>query len=320
MPEFSGVNSGGDVVALTQSVLEVYSADILHEAMGIMRFEDFAVQKTDLTKQPGETITMTRYNNLERGGPIKEEDDMDEKSMQTSQRAITVTEYGNATGVTEKLLQTSFHDQMLEASILLGRDYAVVRDLMLRDTLAKAAQINYANDKTDMASLDASNDFFDVELIRQGVEVLQTKNAPKFNGDYYVCFVHPHQAASLKRDPDWISAQNYNQTRRLFTGEIGRWEDTIFIATTHCRNGASGTKDPGYESTFVNAATGGGAAGHVYESFLFADQTYGVADALPVEMRDDGVKNYGRKHGLAWYSIMGSGLLEDDFAIRLLTC
>jgi N4-gp56 family major capsid protein len=231
--------------------------------------------------------------------------------------AITVTEYGNAIGVTEKLLIMSFDDTLAEGAKLLGRDYAVVNDLMCRDALSAATQVLYAGDKFSAAAMDGAVDFFDVEVIRKGVEILQTKNAPKFNGDYYICFIHPHQASSLKRDPDWISANNYANTRALFNGEIGRWEDVIFIATTNCRNGAAATSDPGYEATMVNQATGGASPANVYEGILFADSAYGKATGLPVEMRDSGVQDYGRKHGLAWYSIMGAAILEDDFIVRI---
>lgn len=314
---YTGVNTAGDVQALPQAILDVYSADILFEAQGIMRFEEFAVKKTELEKTPGQTITMTRYNNIERGGQLKEDETLTERQMSASQQAITVTEYGNAIGVTEKLLVASFDDTLAEGAKLLGRDYAVVNDLMCRDTLSSASQIVYAGDKTSTAALDGDTDFFDVEVIRKGVEILQTKNAPKFNQDFYICFVHPHQTSYLKRDPDWVSANNYANTRALFNGEVGRWEDVIFIGTTHCRNGAADANDPGYEATFVDAATGGATNANVYEAILFADSAYGRATALPVEMRDSGVQDYGRKHGLAWYSIMGSGILEDDFIVRI---
>ena len=157
------------------------------------------------------------------------------------------------------------------------------------------------------------------EVIRQGVEILQTKNAPKFMGDFYICFVHPHQSSYLKRDPDWVAAQNYAQTRALFNGELGRWEDVVFVGTTHCQNGAAAAADPGYLAALVNAATGGAANANVYESLMFADSAVGKATALPVEMRDDGVKDYGRNHGLAWYTIMGSAIVEDDFIVRIET-
>jgi len=319
MAAYSGVATAGDFVALSQAILDVYSTDILHEALAIMRFEEFGVKKTELGKSPGQTITMTRYNNITRGGQLDEQTEMDEKNMSAAQHSVTVTEYGNAIGVSEKLLQMSFDDQMAEAAILLGRDYAIVNDLMCRDVVAGATQVLYAGAQTARADLIGGTDYFDVELLRLGVEILQTKNAPKFNGDFYVCFVHPHQAAYLKRDPDWVSANNYANTRALFTGELGRWEDVIFISTTHCRNGAAAATDAGYLAALVNAATGGATNADVYEALLFADSAWGKATGLPVEMRDNGVRDYGRKHGLAWYGIQGAGILEDDFIVRLET-
>jgi N4-gp56 family major capsid protein len=314
---FSGVNTAGQIVALPQAILEVHSMEILHTAQGVMRFEEFAVKKTELGRTPGQTITMTRYNNIERGGELDEETEMSEKSMSASQHSVTVTEYGNAIGVTEKLLQMSYDDQLAEASVLLGRDYAVVNDLMCRDAIGAASQVVYAGNHTARAQLVGGVDFFDVEMIRQGVEILQNKNAPKFNGEFYVCFVAPHQASYLRRDADWIAANNYANTRALFNGELGMWEDVVFIGTTHCRNGAVGSSDPGYYADLVGAAQGGATNANVFEGLLIADSAFGKATALPVEMRDSGVRDYGRKHGLAWYSIMGAGLLEDDFAVRL---
>jgi len=317
MASFSGVATAGDFVSLPQAILDVYSADILHEALAVMRFEEFAVKKTELGKVPGQTITMTRYNNITRGGQLDEHTELSEKAMSASQQAITVTEWGNAIGVSEKLLQMSIDDNLAEAAVLLGRDYGVVNDLMCRDTLAGASQVLYAGAKNTRAAMVGGTDYFDVELIRLAVEILQTKNAPKFNGDFYVCFIHSHQATHLKRDPDWVSANNYANTRALFTGELGRWEDVVFIGTTHCRNGSVAATDPGYFAAMVNGATGGASNANVYEALLFGDSAFGKATGLPVELRDDGVRDYGRKHGIAWYAIQGAGILEDDFIVRI---
>jgi len=319
MTNYSGVHTAGSVVSIPQSIRDVYSLYIMHEAQAVMRFEDFAVQKTELLAQPGQNIFFTRYNNLNLGGQLQEHVAIVTQNMTAAQQSVTVTEWGNGIGVTEKMLQMSFDDLMAEASVLLGRDYAVVNDLMLRNTIVNAAQIVYAGNKASRAALDGGNDYFDVEVIRQAVEILQTKNAPKFNGEFYVCFLHPHQAAYLKRNPDWVAANNYHQTRRLFNGELGMWEDVVFIATTHMRNGAAASTDPGYEATMVNAATGGAVAANVYESFIFSDMAYAKAIGLPVELRDDGVNDFGRLHKLAWYSIMGAGILEDDFIVKIET-
>lgn len=310
---YAGVATAGDNVALPEALLSVYSLDIQHTAMGVMRFAEFAVQKTELGVLPGQTITFTRYANITRGGALSESADMDLQSLDASTSSITVTEYGNAIGVTEKLLQLSYDDVLKEAAVLLGRDYAVTTDLMLRDSLTGLGSVIYSGSASSIGTLAAA-EYFDVEMIRDGVEVLQTNNTPKFNGDFYVSFIHPHQAAYLKRDPDWVSANNYANTRALFNGELGRWEDTVFIATTHARNGAAAAADAGYHVSM----DGTGADGqHVYEGMLFGDACLAWAEALPCEMRESGVMDFGRRHGIAWYSIMGSGLLFNNYGVLL---
>lgn len=58
---------------------------------------------------------------------------------------------------------------------------------------------------------------------------------------------------------------------------------------------------------------------NVYQALLFGDNYYGLATALPVEMRDDGVQDFGRKRALAWYSIFGTGLLNEERGVIIET-
>lgn len=313
---YSGVATAGDVTALTQAMLDVYSLDILHEAQGIMRYEEFAVMKTELSASPGQTVKFTIYNNLSRGGQLQEHVPMETKSLSASQADVTVHEFGNAIGLTEKLLQLSWDDMLREAAVQLGRDYALTRDLYLRDRLVAGGNVLFTNPSASGVGDVGAGDVFDVETIRNAVEELATANAPKFYGDYYVCFIHPHQAAHLKRDPDWVAAQNYAQTRALFNGEIGRWEDVVFIQTTHQGNGAAGTSDPGYDATLDG--TGDGAI-NLYRATIFSDEAYGLADALPVEMRDGGTVDFGRLHGIAWYAIFGAKILQSQFVQHIIS-
>ena len=315
---YSGVATAGEVVALPQAIRTIFSNDILYEAVGIMKFWDFAVKKTELGKDAGHTVTFTKYANITRGGSLTESSDLESKNLSASQISITITEYGNAVGVREKLMQTSWHDMLTQASTQLGRDYAIVLDLLLRDTvLGATTNVLYAGGRASRAAMQGLVDYFDVELVRDAVELLQTANTPKFNGDFYVGLIHPHQAAYLSRDPDWIAANNYANSRRLFNGELGRWNDVVFISTTHMNNGAVGATDPAYEAALVSAATGGVAAAHVYRATIMGDNGYGFAEGLPVELRDNGVQDFGRKHALAWYSIMGAGLIDENFIVNV---
>lgn len=309
----TAIQSGGDLFPL----LDVYSLEVLHKARGVMMYEQFAMRKTELSAGPGQTIKFVTYNDVSRGGQLTESTALSTYAMSQSVKSISVTEWGNAIAVSEKLLQLSFDDLMTEAAILLGRDYAVVRDLSLRDVLVSGiSQVIFAGSSNAAFGDVASTDILTISEIRKAVEVLQTANVPKFNNDYYVCFIHPHQAFSLRRDSDWISANNYAQTRNVFNGELGRWEDVIFVSTTHQGNGACASTDPGYELALDGTGTG---SADLYRATLFGDQCFAVADALPVELRDNGVEDFGRKHSLAWYAIWGVGVLQADYGVHIIS-
>lgn len=335
----NGISNLNGLTALPEALLEVYSLDILHNAQGIMRFEEFAVRKQELLAAPGEVIKFTTYDDITRGGQLTENVSLTSKAMTAEPKSITVTEWGNAIKVSEKLLRLSWDDVMSEAATLLGRDYAVTRDLALRDALfngvssaitagdisadhAITSTLDLAAADGGTANIDAS-ETFNTEHVRKAVEILQTNDAPKFFGDYYVCFLHPHQAAYLRRDQDWVSAHQYIGTRNIFSGEIGRWEDVIFIVTTHAPNGAAAVGAPGYKADLVapvgNPANGLAVGVAGYEACIFGDQCLYVADSLPVELRDNGVEDFGRTHGLAWYSIFGVDCLKPEYGVTIKT-
>ena len=315
---YSGVadNGGAGGVALPEAILDVFSLEILHNAQGVMKYEDFAVRKTELSKVQGETVKFTRYNDITRGGKLVEGDPIVTQNMSASQISITVDEFGNGTEVSEKLLLLSWDEPLTEAAVLLGRDYAVVRDLDLRDVVVASGSTIFTTPTAAALGDVLPADTFDVESIRVATEDLQTANAPKFLNDFYVCIIHPHQASHLKRDPDWVSAHQYAGSRNIFNGEIGRLDDVIFISTTHQGNGAAPTTDPGYDAT-LDAS--GAASQDLYRATMMADQAYGLADALPVEMRDGGVFDFGRQHKLAWYAIWGAGILHSNYIVHIIS-
>ena len=239
-----------------------------------------------------------------------------------SLQSITVFENGNAIGFSEYLLQTSFYDQLSAASLLLGRDMALVLDGQLRDTTLLATNVKYAKSRTARTAL-VPDDSFDTTLVKDMVEQLATRNAPMWAGDHYICFVHPHQARTMRDDNDWINASLYAGATQIYTGEIGRYEDVRFISTTVMPNGSNSTTDPdtgdyvdpGFSyplskgSVTVNGTTTTNLA-TVYQAVMFGEYSFGHATALPVELRDNGVEDFGREHGLAWYAIYGQNVLE----------
>ena len=219
------------------------------------------------------------------------------------------------------LIQSSFDDVMATTTTLLGRDYALTMDCELRDVALSGTNIVYGGGKTSREELTAS-DKLTVSTIKDAIEILATNNAPKYGGAYWICFVHPHQSRDLRDDSAWINASNYGAPEQLFTGEIGRIDDTRFIETTLMCNGKAKNADPSFRADLVKGYKeneGTPLATNVYQAVIFGDQYYGIAWSLPVELRDNGVEDFGRKRSLAWYAIWGTGLLHNDYGVVIET-
>lgn len=286
--------------------------------MPILRFEQFAVKKTELGVQPGLTVNFARYNNLPAASQLVEGVRMETNALAASMFSITVAEHGMAIAVSELLLHASFDDVMATASRLLGRNMALYLDGQARDTLLQASSVLYGYNKYQLteaqrspmspydrgsaaanrAALTGTYDFT-AALTKDITETLGTKNVPRI-GSSYVTFVHPHQSRRLRDDPEWIEVTKYASPGSFALGEIGMINDNVFIETTQVPqidNGNSSSPAP------------------VYQAISCGDNAFGHAISLPVELRDGGVLDFGREHALAWYSIWGLGLITDQAVV-----
>lgn len=311
-----GATNGGTL--FSNGTRLVYSREIEFKALPIMRFSQFATQKTELGVEPGLTISMLTYDNLKLGGALQEMQNMSTQALSGSLKQITVQEHGNAVSNSELLIQSSFDDIMATTTTLLGRDYALVMDCELRDVALSGTNIVYAGGKTSRDKL-TETDKLKVSTIKDAIEVLATNNAPKYQNMYWICFVHPHQSRDLRDDTAWINASNYGAPEQLFTGEIGRIDDTRFIETTLMCNGKAGENDPAFKNELKKGQGDTTNVADVFQAVIFGDQYYGIAWSLPVELRDNGVEDFGRKRSLAWYAIWGTGLLHNDYGVVIET-
>lgn len=311
--------TSGDNIKLDNAILEVFSDEIIFQAQPVLRFEQIAHKRTDLTVLHGQTVKFLKYNALTGSAALAETTPMETSTISTATLSITVGEQGKALGFSQALINASVTDVLTDASKLLANHYAVVRDSMIRDALLTGANVLYAKGRTSRAGLVAA-DTFDVDLVRDAVEFLATNKAPKFS-DGYVTMIHPHQGKAIRKDNAWIGAQQYVDPTAIFNGEIGKIEDMRFIETTNVTYVKKSTQDIWADNrdTGVNTAIAANTATDVYQAIAVGEFAVGIADALPVEMRDDGVIDFGRTHRIAWYGIFGAGLLETGHSVILET-
>jgi len=332
--------AGGD--ALAPAIQTIWSKEILFQAMPVLRFEQFAVKKTELGVQPGLTINFMRYNNLavdQTGSELTEGVRMEPVSLSASQIQITVKEHGKAVAVTEFLLNASFDDVMASASRLLGRHMAQSMDIEARNTLyqnavpfggGSAVAPNVVFGRTasatrtsvspyDTGTVGDADDpgYLAPATVKDAVEVLANDNIPRL-GDTYVCFVHPSQSRALRDWPEFMEVTKYAAPGNFMLGEIGRLYDVVFIETTQVEKGLDTSTLSGTQPVDV-AAGGGDVDAESYLAIMIGDNAFGHAISLPVELRDGGVIDFGREHGLAWYSIWGFGMITHESRVLLNT-
>ena len=334
---------------LSPAIQQIWSKEILFQAMPVLRFEQFAVKKTELGVMPGLTVKFMRYNNLgvneATGATLSEGIRMEPSALTASQISITVAEQGQAVAVTELLLNASFDDVMASASRLLGRHMAQSMDIQARNTLY-ATGTNFAGTaglppdvvfgrltngsvrgsiapyEYSAAGNSANPGYLSPATIKDAVERLSAQNIPRL-GDTYVCFVHPSQSRSLRDWPEFIEVTKYAAPGNFMLGEIGRLYDVVFIETTQVKQGL-GTNITGASTAGlidIDTAASGvqNPSSSSYSAIMIGDNCFGHAISLPVELRDGGVIDFGREHGLAWYAIWGFGVITHESRVIINT-
>ena len=331
--------------ALTPAIQTIWSKEILFQAMPVLRFEQFAVKKTELGVMPGLTVNFMRYTNLtvdqSTGATLTEGTRMEPTALSASQIQITVSERGQAISVTELLLNASFDDVMASSSRLLGRHMAQSMDIEARNTLYKAGipfgggstvapsltfgRTKASGARTTVSPYDggtigtvAAPGYLSPTTIKDAVEVLAGENIPRL-GDTYVCFVHPSQSRSLRDWPEFIEVTKYAAPGNFMLGEIGRLYDVVFIETTQVTQGLGATTLPHAAWDSDSGTSGVQPLATAYNAIMIGDNSFGQAIALPVELRDGGVIDFGREHGLAWYAIWGFGVITSESRVIINT-
>ena len=242
---YSGSNS-----SLNQAIQTIWSKEILFQAMPILRFEQFAVKKTELGVAPGLRVNFLRYKNFGIDPtPLTEGVRMTTNALTAEQIAITVAEHGYAVAVSELLLNASFDDVMASASRLLGRHMAQYLDVQARNTLSAATSAVFGYDRsavqgvndwynegtvaTQMSDLDG-NYKLSTGAVKDAALTLAGKNIPRL-GETYVQFVHPKQSRDIRSNPEFIEVTKYAAPGNFMLGEIGRLYDVVFIETTQVK-------------------------------------------------------------------------------------
>lgn len=212
------------------------------------------IVKSELITQPGGVINISQLGHLTGSGVTGETRLRGtEEKLSLSEVVVTPDWFRHAVSETAKANKQIMHSFREKASMALAYWMASKMDTstwtaarLTTNQGFEAAAISavYANNATSVDTLDAA-DTFGVAEIRKAAAVLENNNIPKVavpgmpaGEGYYLLFINPWQAYSLKTDSEWIqnhqSAGERGATNPLFTGALGEIDGVIVHSTTQC--------------------------------------------------------------------------------------
>ena len=122
----------------------------------------------------------------------------------------------------------------------VGSQFGAVRDgsgiasyTVVREELAKCANVIYAGGKTSRAALTPADKLTSREL-RRAVKMLKKNHAQTFGG-YYIAIVGPDTMYDLQEDDAFIKVSQYQDKENIYTGEIGRLFGVRLVETTEAK-------------------------------------------------------------------------------------
>lgn len=316
---------------LDLAIPEIWAARVFHQAFGAMYWTRFTgpegssmpiIQKEEVLNTAGDKINIQRVANLT-GSGVSGESVLEgsEETLTLAEIELTPEWYRNGVAVTkpgEKKITFNFRTQ---ASFVLSRWMTKKMDTSawteLRRTTAAGFGSStittvYGGDATSLDSIDSADTFGVTELLKAVAELeandvdrVVPPTAPDAPG-YYLCFIHPYQAYSLRSDSEWQEAQRDANIRGkdnpLFSGALGEYGGAIVYSTTQCTRVQNSASPAVYTARAVMVGREAMARG-VKENLEWEEQ----------------VTDYKWRKGIAISAAWDDEVLNEEAIIHILT-
>lgn len=233
MTTSSGLSAGMQTY-YNRELLRTFEPNLVH-----LQFGD----EHRMPPHSGLVMNMRKLIPLETNTKALSEGDPGE-SVMLAETEVTVQlqQYGEYARCTDKLDLTHLDMDIMRRTKLFGDAGARSIDAVVREELAKCANVIYANGKTSRVSLTAADKLTSKEL-RKAVKALKKNHAQTFGG-YYVAIIGPDTMYDLQEDDAFVKVSQYQDKENIYTGEVGRLFGVRLVETTEAKvfegAGASG--------------------------------------------------------------------------------
>lgn len=298
-------------------------SDELRQAVQPMvKFRQFADVKdaTMQGKKKGDTFTWDVVSNIAtQGGALTETNTMPESNFTIGQGTLTITEYGNSipySGKLEDLGKFSVKDTVMK---VLKNDATKVLDCaahqqfnrtLLRVVGTSSTTINLTTNGT---ATGTNSQAFNTTHHKKIIDTMKERNIPAYVADDYYALAWPTTYRQIKDQLETLHQYTESGLTMIMNGEIGRYENCRFVEQTNIPKG--GAADSTTYNPFTNTADAwnGGYSDWI---FFFGEDTVAEGIAVPEEIRAKIPSDYGRSKGVAWYALLGYGLVHASDATQ----
>lgn len=230
----SSALSAGMQTYYNRELLRTFEPNLVH-----LQFGD----EHRMPPHSGLVMNMRKLIPLETNTKALSEGDPGE-SVMLAETEVTVQlqQYGEYARCTDKLDLTHLDMDIMRRTKLFGDAGARSIDAVVREELAKCANVIYAGGKASRAELTAADKLTSREL-RKAVKTLKKNHAQTFGG-YFVAIIGPDTMYDLQEDEAFVKVSQYQDKENIYTGEVGRLFGVRLVETTEAKifegAGASG--------------------------------------------------------------------------------
>ena len=230
----SSALSAGMQTYYNRELLRTFEPNLVH-----LQFGD----EHRMPPHSGLVMNMRKLIPLETNTKALSEGDPGE-SVMLAETEVTVQlqQYGEYARCTDKLDLTHLDMDIMRRTKLFGDAGARSIDAVVREELAKCANVIYAGGKASRAELTAADKLTSREL-RKAVKTLKKNHAQTFGG-YFVAIIGLDTMYDLQEDEAFVKVSQYQDKENIYTGEVGRLFGVRLVETTEAKifegAGASG--------------------------------------------------------------------------------
>ena len=254
------------------------------------------------------------------GSTLDEQQPMPESNFTIQQRSLIITEAGNSVPFTGKLTDLAKHDVQAIIDKTLKNDarkfFDIAAFLQFKATPLRVAPTGGASTtsvtvSTNSATAITNNVALGTGHVKAISDYMKEANIPPFADDDYFCVSHPSTFRNFKNNLEGIKQYTMLGIQEIFSGEIGRYENTRFVEQNFIPKGGADNATLWNPYTQTAQAWANGMSSW---AMFFGGDTATEAIALPEEVRAKIPSDFGRSRAIAWYYLGGFGITQPDAA------